>query len=134
MPHEMERPIPPIGAGERDRLLDELDADLEPPDPRVGERRSGARRRWRETEISLELESGAPSPLIVGARNVAAGGLSFLHVGMIETGRRCSIELPLATAGGLRVRGTIVACRPVRGSIHEVSVAFDDPIDPEVLR
>lgn len=103
----------------------------------VGKRPTGNRRRdtrwdYRHADIAMIVEhpGGGVSRLLVCARNLSSGGMSFLHGGFLHPGSRCKVSL-LQTDGKITTHaGTIVSCRHIERTLHEVGVVFDKRIDP----
>ncbi|MEW6251125.1 MAG: PilZ domain-containing protein [Planctomycetota bacterium] len=73
----------------------------------------------------------AEASFIVRPRNLSAGGISFLHGSFLYPGARCALALPTRAGERVALAGRIVRCRCVRGRVHEVGVAFDQPIEVE---
>jgi len=71
----------------------------------------------------------AVSRFLVCARNISAGGISFLHGGFLYPGSRCELTLPTVWGGQEAVVGQVVSCRHVEKQTHEFGVAFDALID-----
>jgi len=71
-----------------------------------------------------------PHRFMALTRNLSATGISVLHGGFVYQDSEC--ELMLRTVDGERVKipGTVVHCRLVKGRVHELGVRFDDQIDP----
>jgi len=56
--------------------------------------------------------------------------MSFLHGGFVHPATRCVVQL-ISTHGTWKsVDATVVACKYVEGLVHDVSVKFDNEIDP----
>ena len=70
----------------------------------------------------------------VCARNLSAGGFSCIHGGYLHPGSECQVVLPRREGGDpVAVNGTIVHCRHVEGSYHEVGIRFTEEIEPADL-
>jgi CheY-like chemotaxis protein len=69
----------------------------------------------------------------VCARNISAGGLSFIHGGYLHPGSECRIVLPRRDGSPLPVTGVIVHCRHVEGCFHEIGIQFSQELDPGSL-
>lgn len=73
-----------------------------------------------------------PSSLRYACRNLSAGGIGILHSSYVHAGTPCTVHIPLPTgtnSDSLPVRGKVVRCRHVRGTVHEVGIRFDEHID-----
>ena len=118
---------------ERSKLLCRLD---DAPTGRVGrDRRRYKRWEFRLSDIAVLVQhpGGGVGRYLVCARNISAGGVSFIHGGYIHPGSECKIVLPRRDGAPLPVNGEIVYCRHVEGSYHEVGVRFTQEVDPALL-
>ena len=98
--------------------------------PGRGEQRIGTRHRWRlKVEVHLTQPGGNKSVCQVVTRNLSAGGMSFLHGGYLHTGTTVTARLITIDNARVSILGTVVRCRHVRGRVHEVGVAFAEPLD-----
>ncbi len=82
-------------------------------------------------QMSQDLSS--PMQIIVRCRNISVGGLGFLHGAYVHPGTRVVLTLISANKQGYRINGSIVRCRHLTKTVHEVGVAFDEPIDLESM-
>lgn len=118
-----------IGMGQRDLapFLDEIDnAGL----AKGARRRGFVRWPFRHSAIPVTIvhPGGNSVTLNVACRNLSCGGMSLLHNSYLYTGSRCAVTLPHPRHGRTMVNGTVARCLHVRGTIHEVGIAFDAPI------
>jgi CheY-like chemotaxis protein len=120
-----------LGLGQRELgvlldMLDALDGGARKP-----VRREFARWPFRQTGVSFALEhpGGSSTALRLACRNLSRGGVSLLHAGYFHTGSRCRIELPKSAGGTTEVRGQVTRCMHRRGTLHEIGVKFDRPIN-----
>lgn len=116
-------------------LLKRLDESASTADPKElpgAERRVHPRWRYRHYNLRVHVEHprGGSSKLLVGGRNLSAGGLSFIHTAALHAGSRCRIVLTRTDRRLQSVTGEIVSCRHVEGSLHEIAVRFVHTIDP----
>ena len=112
-------------------LLDQLDA--EPVDEDVNAKRAHKRFPHRVTAMPLQLEHpGSPTVAnyLVSARNISAGGLSFLHGGFVHLGSRVQVQMISQEGMWTDLSGRVVQCRYIARGIHEVCIKFDQAIDP----
>lgn len=84
---------------------------------------------------ALQLDVGTPDELVtylVPTRNIGRTGISLLIGNVVHTGSPCQLHLITIRNNWQSVTGKVVNCRYIQGSacVHEVSVAFDRPIDP----
>lgn len=76
---------------------------------------------------------GSVSACRVYGRLISNMGLTFLHGSFVHTGSTCKILLQSIEGQPCILEATVINCRHVTGLIHEVAVAFADPIDPGVF-
>ncbi len=62
-------------------------------------------------------------------RNISSSGVAFIHGQFVYVGSEVQIDLPMMDASEVRQTGRIVGCRHVCDVIHEVSVAFTQPLN-----
>lgn len=134
-----ERKIRTVASGERqntlgaqnrglDTLLDEMDRRAE-----GGQSANRSQVRWpfRHGSIAMTLvqPDGGEVRLSLACRNLSVGGMSVLHNSFLHPGTQAMVELPRATQGIAHVKGRIVRCSHVRGTIHEIGIKFDELIN-----
>lgn len=83
--------------------------------------------------VTVTHPAGNTDSYLVVPRDISVGGVSFLHGQFIHPKCRCQVALPTPGGSWFRVTGKVVRCRHREGMIHEVSVAFDERIDPSVF-
>ncbi|MHC4776446.1 MAG: PilZ domain-containing protein, partial [Planctomycetota bacterium] len=118
---------------ERSKLLTRLD---ETPESASGrDRRRYKRWEYRRSDIAVLVQhpAGGTGRYVVCARNISAGGLSFIHGGYLHPGSECRIVLPRRDGSPLPVTGVIVHCRHVEGCFHEIGIQFSQELDPGSL-
>ena len=122
-----------LNSAERSKLLCRLDE--EPQSGRGADRRRHKRWEFRMSDIAVLVQhpGGGMGRYLVCARNISAGGISFIHGGYIHPGSECKIVLPRRDGSPVAVVGTVVHCRHVQGAHHEVGVRFTHEIDPGIL-
>lgn len=98
----------------------------------VDNRRSHQRLPYTVSQITVAVmhPGGSLSRFLVACRDLSAGGIAFLHRGFLHNGTECQIDLPTLTGGTREVHGRVVRCGYFKSKIHEVGVAFDEPVDP----
>ncbi|MCX5660102.1 MAG: response regulator [Planctomycetota bacterium] len=94
-------------------------------------------RRWRrfvyDAEfilVSISHPGGSTENYQVTPRNLSVGGMAFIHGQFVHLKSKCRVTFPTKTGEWFRVPGKVVRCRHIEGMIHDVSVAFDERIDP----
>ena len=119
-----------IGRGARATLdlLNRLDHDAAIPD--AGQR-IYARRRYRAMGVPVLLHhpggSSVEVPLV--CRNLSRSGIALLHAAYVHVGTKCRVVLPLLTGREQKIPGEVVRCVHREGRVHEVGVAFEQPVD-----
>ena len=117
-------------AGSLERILDRLDGS---------ERRSPsealrASKRWGFRAKTAVLMLGDAKfgwhAFRVATRNLSTGGIGVLHDGFVHAGTPCLVGLKTLGGRARTVRGSVVRCRHLSGSAHEVGVGFDSVIEP----
>ena len=125
-----------LDESQREALLNRMDRS-EAMDGHGGARKAINRRhdkRWdyRDTDIAVVVEhpGGGISRLLVCARNISAGGMSFLHGGFLHPGSRCKLTLRQTDGRNVPMTGKVVSCRHLERTIHEIGLQFEKRIDP----
>jgi hypothetical protein len=62
-------------------------------------------------------------------RNISSGGVALLHGQFVYPRTSCVIHIPTFDGRIVTVRGSTVHCRMVEGRVHELGVAFAEPVD-----
>jgi twitching motility two-component system response regulator PilH len=117
-----------LPARELAELLDQLDG----PDPHPSViKRDFVRWPFRRASIAVRLvhPGGACSTLAVACRNISRGGMGVLHNAYMHPGTRVTVTLPHPGRGALSVDGWVARCHHRSGIIHEVGIAFAEPLD-----
>ena len=117
-----------------DGTLDELDRRAEDAQPSETNRfaRRHPRYRYRLTlKAEFEQPGGQALHYSVAARNISRNGIGFLVGHFIYPGARCKLCLISPHNYSQTVGARIVRCNYLlgTGSLHEVGVKFDEPID-----
>ena len=119
-----------VGLHERElgELLDRFDApEAGPGNPK----RDFVRWPFRRTSVQVRLihPSGAITSVSVACRNISRGGVSAIHNAYLHPGTKCRIALPHPQHGHKQIDGQVVRCHHRSGMIHEIGIAFKEPID-----
>jgi CheY-like chemotaxis protein len=89
--------------------------------------------RWPFRRESLEVRvlhpGGSFVVIRVACRNLSRGGLSVLHNSFVHAGTECRVMLPHPARGLVEVPATVVRCMHRSGVIHELGVAFRNPVN-----
>ncbi len=115
---------------EIDALLDRVERATASTAPVEGEQ---FRYRIHNCVVHLaQPGAGSPIAFLCSTRRLSRSDLSFLHGGFVHAGSRCVAQLISAHGAWEHVPGSVATCQYVEGTIHEVRLRFDKPIDPTV--
>jgi CheY-like chemotaxis protein len=122
-----------LNNSERSKLLCRLDDTTAGQSGR--DRRRYKRWEYRRSDIAVLVQhpGGGTGRYLVCARNISAGGISFIHGGYLHPGSEARIVLPRRDGIPLPVTGIIVHCRHVEGCFHEIGIRFSQELDPASL-
>ncbi len=129
-----DKPVETLRLGTQE--LSDLVAELEHAAPPGGGGRGSKRdtRRWRaqyqKIVVTVQDEGGPRRSFVMVPRNISTGGMGLLHGGFIHPGASCAVALRDTRGRGVQVRGTIIRCTHLRGSIHDLGVRFDERVNP----
>lgn len=114
-------------AGELSRFLDEMDAKSAGG---KSPKRQYVRWPYRVAAVKLTIfhPSGNPTEIYVACRNLSAGGVGVLHRSYLHAGTKVSVALPRTDGEVVDVPGTVTRCSHVRGTIHDVGIKFNAPV------
>lgn len=89
--------------------------------------------RWSFQAISVPLTvtyaGGTTATMHVACRDLSAGGIGILHSAYMHVGTVCSVALRTVHGQLRTIDGRVVRCVHVSGTIHEIGVKFDKPIE-----
>ncbi len=113
-----------------DADLGKLREGLEVPAGAADAKRGHLRWPFPANAVKMEVQhpGGQSTVLAYACRNLSCGGMSLLHSAYVHVGTTCTVMLPRPDGTVARVAGRIVRCRHVKGTVHEVGVAFNTPI------
>ncbi len=122
------RNMAPAGT-ERSKLLCRLDAR---ESGRDSQRREHRRWNYRATEIAIIVQhpGGGLGRFMVCARNLSAGGMSFIHGGYLHPGSDCRILLEHLDGRRTAQAAVVRHCRHIEARYHEIGVQFAATLDP----
>jgi two-component system chemotaxis response regulator CheY len=75
-------------------------------------------------------EGGRVSRFLTYSRDLSNRGLSVIHGGFVYPGARCAVTLATLEGANETIEGRIARCSYVRGSLHELGIEFDRPVEP----
>ncbi len=79
--------------------------------------------------IRLTHPGGIEANLLVIPRNISQNGMAFLHGSYVHPGSECTVLLQSLDGELMQVHGEVIRCTHVRGTVHEVAVLYDQPIE-----
>lgn len=82
-----------------------------------------------EAMITLKSDGGSEAKLAVLARNLSQWGIALVHGRYVHPNSRCVVTIPAKTGMMYDALGTVRHIRHIQGTIHELGVQFDEPID-----
>ena len=112
-------------------LLDKIDGES----VEVSSERRTARYAYRVKALVVHMQQPGSSIMVaylVPTRNICNEGIAFFHGGFVHIGTRCVVQLITTYGTWDNVPASVIRCRYIEGSIHEVAVKFDRVIDPSV--
>lgn len=113
------------------KILDTLDEE----DAASGAVGTHGRYRYRLKALILHIQQlGASETFhyLVPTRKLGAEDFSFLFGGFIHPGTRCMAQLITPHGTWNNAPGEIVRCRYISGNVHDITMHFDQAIDPSV--
>jgi hypothetical protein len=130
-PHKPKPPdTPRVSIELRNLFLDQLDQRTgSSPGP---DRRRNERLPHRVHEglvVTFSRTDGADAHYLVHPRNISRGGMGFLHEAYLQPETECRVSLYAVNEGTIEVSGRVVDCRRISGRLHEVGVAFSEPLN-----
>jgi CheY-like chemotaxis protein len=105
----------------------DLDALLDDLDP-------AAKSEWvpfRHDAVVLEVSEpgGGQRRMSVASRGISRTSLSLLHSSFLHTGTPCLVRLHNRAGRPAAVHAHVVSCRHVHRTVHEVELAFREPVN-----
>lgn len=84
--------------------------------------------RVATVELRINHDTGT-STVYVACRNLSAGGVAILHRAFLHTGTSLDVALPKVNGDRTYVPGKVVRCQHLAGTVHEIGVKFEKPIE-----
>lgn len=124
------RDITRLKGRQRSELLDRLDHSSQKP--KKSSRRAHQRLTYRAQDVAITIShpGGGMGRFLVCARNLSAGGMSFLHGSFLHTGTEVQVLLTSQAGAPKLLQGGVRSCRHIGAHVHEVGVQFREQIDP----
>ncbi len=79
--------------------------------------------------VTFVHPNGGEASCYVVPRNLSKSGIAFLHGRYVHTDCACVVHLPTRDKKIVRIEGSIVRVRHLKGVVHEVSVVFSQVIE-----
>lgn len=79
--------------------------------------------------VKLLPPEGRPTQFRIRCRNISSSGIGFLHGQFVHENTPCEIILINAQQHGFLLPAKVVRCRFIEKHIHEIGIAFAQPID-----
>lgn len=129
MKNQDHKPIQTLRINEREKQA--LVRAIEQSCKRVDVERRRLRVSWIQHPLTLKLflASGSFVEVEVMGRNLSQRGIALVHGRYVYPGTRCEITIPALDGARHACAGVVRHIRHVQGSIHEMGVTFDDPVD-----
>lgn len=84
--------------------------------------------RIATVELRINHDTGT-STVYVACRNLSAGGIAILHRAFLHSGTSVDVALPKVTGDRAYVTGKVVRCQHLAGTVHEIGIQFEKPIE-----
>lgn len=120
------------GAADMHARTPEPNPSSRPAGESLMDRGKTQRQPYYHSGISVVIEhpSGGVAQCEVTTQELGAREITFMHRGFLHCGTLCKLSLPtLDKREKIKVEGRVVMCRYAEGGLHEVLVAFDQPIN-----
>lgn len=82
-----------------------------------------------QATLTLKTEGGGETKLSMLARNLSRWGAALVHGRYLHVGSRCELEIQSNSGSWHKIMGEVRHIRHIQGTIHELGIAFEDPID-----
>jgi len=118
-----------LSDAERARVLSELTARS----AGVGQSQRRSERHHyagHNVHLDIEGEGGRRSRFLTYSRDLSSCGLSVIHGGFVYPGTRCEVTLTTLEQRTETISGRVVRCDYVKGTLHDLGISFDEPVDP----
>jgi hypothetical protein len=83
--------------------------------------------------IVLEYLGGSAGYFRVYPWDLSRGGLGFFHRAFVHPGTKCTINGNTTDHQPISLKGEVVRCEHVAGTVHTVGIKFEMEIDPEIF-
>ncbi|MFO0833255.1 MAG: PilZ domain-containing protein [Phycisphaerales bacterium] len=76
---------------------------------------------------------GNSPPMILTLRDISNGGMGILHGSFVHPGSSCILAIVGKDRAVLcKIKGKVIRCTHVRGSVHDVGIKFDEEVRLEL--
>jgi CheY-like chemotaxis protein len=79
--------------------------------------------------LTLKADGGSETRLCVLARNLSRFGAALVHGRYVYPDTRCELSIPSSSGMWHDLSATVRHIRHVQGTIHELGIEFDEPIE-----
>ncbi len=77
---------------------------------------------------------GNSAPMILTTRDISNGGMGILHGSFVHPGSSCLLAIVGKDKAILcKLKGKVVRCTHVRGSVHDIGIKFDEEVRLELF-
>ena len=130
MKNQSDLPIQTLRLSDRDKakLLNAIE-QANRQDDAQSQRRLRVNCTNNEAVLTLKHEVGTETRLSMLARNLSRWGAALVHGRYIHPNSRCELMVQSGSGQWCRMLGTVRHIRHIHGTIHELGIAFDEPID-----
>lgn len=80
--------------------------------------------------LAMEYPGGSSAYFRVYPWDLSKGGMGFFHRAFIYPGTRCTITAKTSDGQPVLLKGEVIRCSHVSGTVHTVGVKFEMEIDP----
>ncbi|MEM9914208.1 MAG: response regulator [Planctomycetota bacterium] len=122
-----------ISGAEQDQILSDLDNEQHGKMPGTDRRASVRKPLPPQLVINIVAHhpGGSQLKFHVRARNLNDHGIALLHGGFLHLNSVCIVEIFDGSMPLLKIPSTVVRCRYLRHSIHEIGLKFDQAINAD---
>lgn len=82
-----------------------------------------------EAVLTLKFDGGRETKLAMLARNLSRWGAALVHGRYIHADSRCELAIQSNNGSWQHLLGSVRHIRHIQGTVHELGIAFDEPID-----
>jgi CheY-like chemotaxis protein len=91
-----------------------------------------AEQRIFPVTLTVTHLGGNTGAFIVRAYAISARWMSVVHGGYVHVGSTCTAWIPTKEGEHIALPAVVQSCRHLDGTLHDLSLQFERPIDPEI--